>query len=58
MPSVGLDVSRENLAVSIVFQDPEIRIAASSLCVFNWRTGEAKTVSAGDFLNRSYQHFM
>lgn len=49
IPSVGLDISEENLAVSIVFEEPTMKAAASTLCIFNWRTGKSKTVSASSF---------
>ncbi|KAF8898015.1 hypothetical protein CPB84DRAFT_1781143 [Gymnopilus junonius] len=43
IPSIGIDVSEENLAISVVFEHPFTRGAASTLCIFNWRTGKSKT---------------
>ena len=42
--SVGIDICGENLAIGVIFCEATTRAAASTLCVFNWKTGKSKTV--------------
>ncbi|KDR71525.1 hypothetical protein GALMADRAFT_281783 [Galerina marginata CBS 339.88] len=43
-PAVSIDISGDNLAIDVLFLDDSSMEATNNLFVFNWKSGESKTI--------------